>query len=289
MQIRVLGSDLSPLLEDIGADNLPVEYGGTYTGPYRPMYSLSDDALRASLGFQSLTIPAGGTVSREVHCPIVGGDHSYVAWMWHTDAHDVDCTVEFRPTPSTSESAATHSQSSAGLGTPTRSPATAVAGYVGNAPSNAVCGACALLHLNWQRRCCDCDQQQPGSVIATPSLITAVITTPPCRIATGVRVTKRPHHPASSPTAVDDVATAADAVTATQTPRSRGRDWRCGVRHHPGRARQGRVPADRARVAGGDVLQRPLAVPPQDRARAPTTRCVGARRADPGQDTVRGQ
>jgi len=90
-QIRVLGSDLSPLLEDIDPSQLPVECGGTYTGPYGPMYSQTDDDLRTTLGFVSLNLAAGETRAHDHRTTGEG----YLCWTWHTTAHNVKCTVEY--------------------------------------------------------------------------------------------------------------------------------------------------------------------------------------------------
>jgi hypothetical protein len=87
----VLGSDLSPLLEDIDASQLPVEYGGTYTGPYGPMYSQTDAELRARLGFTTITLAAGET--RTLEHSTSGEGH--LCWTWHTEAHNVGLAVTY--------------------------------------------------------------------------------------------------------------------------------------------------------------------------------------------------
>ena len=93
-QVKFLGSNYGALLADIDADNIPTEYGGTYTGTYNPLYSVADTELRRMMGFESFTVSAGATSTRTVE---IAGPGTNVAWYWHLDAYDVTFSASFVP------------------------------------------------------------------------------------------------------------------------------------------------------------------------------------------------
>jgi hypothetical protein len=56
----MVGSNyLETLHAEIGLDNLPPEYGGTSVEDYPAGNTLSEEELRARLGYETFVIPAG--------------------------------------------------------------------------------------------------------------------------------------------------------------------------------------------------------------------------------------
>ena len=80
-QIHLMGSSYKDvLLAEIGADNLPPEYGGTSDVHYLPGNTMSEEELRTRMGFESFSLAAGVSgVTRTLEC---AGDGSGVMWNW---------------------------------------------------------------------------------------------------------------------------------------------------------------------------------------------------------------
>jgi hypothetical protein len=85
-----MGEDLSPLLETIDASQLPVEYGGTYSGPFLPMCGLTNEQLRLEMGFKCFHMAARESEIFEYDTSGKG----YVCWTWHTEARTIDFSVK---------------------------------------------------------------------------------------------------------------------------------------------------------------------------------------------------